>query len=50
MASRHKFSCRSERAAETHYEPFRLADTPEWEKAFEFALPVVGLKNWEEAK
>lgn len=32
------------------YEPFRLADTPEWEKAFEFALPVVGLKSWEEAR
>jgi hypothetical protein len=32
------------------YEPFRLADTPEWEKAFEFALPVVGLKSWEDVK
>ena len=32
------------------YEPFRLADTPEWEKAFEFALPVVGLKSWEEVR
>ena len=28
------------------YEVFRLADTPEWEKAFEFALPVVGVKEW----
>jgi hypothetical protein len=32
------------------WEVFRAADTPEWEKAFEFALPVVGLKNWTEVK
>lgn len=30
------------------YEVFRVADTPEWEKAFEFALPVVGIRQWEE--
>lgn len=29
------------------YECFRLADTPEWESAFQFALPVVGLESWE---
>jgi hypothetical protein len=29
------------------YECFRLADTPEWRGAFEFALPVIGLKDWE---
>jgi hypothetical protein len=29
------------------YECFRLADTPEWERAFEFALPVIGLKTWD---
>jgi hypothetical protein len=28
------------------YECFRLADTPDWEPAFEFALPIVGLKAW----
>jgi hypothetical protein len=28
------------------YESFRAADTPEWQKAFEFALPIVGLTNW----
>jgi len=28
------------------YEVFRLADTPEWEKAFAFALPVIGIKSW----
>jgi hypothetical protein len=28
------------------YDCFRLADTPEWESAFRFALPIVGLKNW----
>ncbi len=30
------------------YEVFRAADTPEWEKAFEFALPVIGIKSWRE--
>ena len=28
------------------YECFRLADTPEWEGAFRFALPIIGLKEW----
>ena len=32
------------------YECFRLADTPEWSSAFEFALPIVGLDNWDEAQ
>ncbi|HOX37521.1 MAG TPA: DUF4838 domain-containing protein [Candidatus Brocadiia bacterium] len=31
------------------YEVFKKADTPEWEKAFEFALPVIGIKSWDEA-
>lgn len=30
------------------YECFRLADTPQWEQAFQFALPIVGLKFWPE--
>lgn len=30
------------------YECFRAADTPEWEQAFEFALPLVGLESWGE--
>jgi hypothetical protein len=30
------------------YEIFKNADTLEWEKTFEFALPVIGIKNWEE--
>lgn len=29
------------------YDCFRAADTPEWWVAFEFALPVIGLKNWD---
>lgn len=29
------------------YEVFRLADTPDWRTAFEFALPVIGVKGWE---
>jgi hypothetical protein len=28
------------------YDCFRAADTPDWEKAFEFALPIIGLTNW----
>ena len=31
------------------YECFKDADTPRWRQTFEFALPVVGLKNWDEA-
>ena len=39
-------------AGESHpkkliYDCFRAADTPEWEPAFEFALPIVGLQRWE---
>jgi hypothetical protein len=30
------------------YELFRVADTPEWEKAFAFALPVIGIERWEQ--
>jgi hypothetical protein len=30
------------------YEVFRLADTPDWEKVFAFALPVVGIERWEQ--
>jgi hypothetical protein len=30
------------------YECFRVADTSEWRETFEFALPVVGIKSWEE--
>ncbi|MEO6036043.1 MAG: DUF5722 domain-containing protein [Verrucomicrobiota bacterium] len=30
------------------YEVFRAADTPEWEKAFAFALPIIGIKSWKE--
>lgn len=30
------------------YEVFRLADTPEWERAFQFALPIIGIGSWTE--
>ena len=30
------------------YEVFRNADLPEWQKAFEFALPIIGITSWEE--
>ncbi len=32
------------------YEVFRQADTPQWRKAFTFALPVIGIHRWEELK
>jgi hypothetical protein len=32
------------------WEVFRVADTPEWKKAFEFALPVVGFRSWDAVK
>jgi hypothetical protein len=30
------------------YEVFRVADTPGWKKAFEFALPIIGIQSWDE--
>jgi hypothetical protein len=30
------------------YEVFKAADTPDWERTFEFALPVIGIRRWEE--
>ncbi len=30
------------------YEVFRAADTAGWKESFEFALPIIGLKSWEE--
>jgi hypothetical protein len=30
------------------YEVFRLADTPQWKRAFQFALPIIGIKSWNE--
>jgi len=30
------------------YEVFRVADTPQWKKGFEFALPIIGIKSWSE--
>ncbi len=30
------------------YEVFQRADSPDWEKAFAFALPIVGITNWSE--
>lgn len=32
------------------YEVFRQADTADWQKAFAFALPVIGIKSWDEIK
>ncbi|HEX5222102.1 MAG TPA: DUF5722 domain-containing protein [Verrucomicrobiae bacterium] len=32
------------------YECFRLADTPQQEEAFAFALPVVGITNWSQIR
>jgi hypothetical protein len=30
------------------YEVFRAAGTPEWEPAFRFALPIIGIRSWDE--
>jgi hypothetical protein len=30
------------------YEVFKAADTPAWESAFEFALPIIGIRKWQE--
>jgi len=30
------------------YYCFRAADTPEWEQTFAFALPVIGIENWDQ--
>lgn len=30
------------------YGVFQAADTPDWKEAFKFALPVIGIKEWEE--
>jgi Family of unknown function (DUF5722) len=30
------------------YEVFRAAGTPDWESAFRFALPIIGIKSWNE--
>lgn len=32
------------------YDAFRLADTPQWAEAFAFALPIIGLKDWNSLK
>lgn len=32
------------------YYCFRDADTPDWQKTFAFALPVIGLTSWEEVR
>jgi hypothetical protein len=36
------------RPAKLIYDCFRRADEPGWEKAFEFALPIVGIQDWAE--
>lgn len=28
------------------YDCFKYADTPEWKKHFQFALPIIGIKSW----
>ena len=32
------------------YDCFRAADTPEWRDIFAFALPITGLKSWDDLK
>ena len=30
------------------YEVFKAADTADWQQAFEFALPIIGIRKWDE--
>ena len=46
--TRHKDSIATPESKKKSYEVFRLADTPEWENAFRFALPVIGIHSWDE--
>jgi hypothetical protein len=32
------------------YDVFRAADTPGWEAAFQFALPIIGISSWDEVR
>ena len=32
------------------YDCFRAADTPDWPSAFAFALPIIGLTNWDQVR
>jgi len=36
------------RPAKMIYECFRRADSPDWEEAFKFALPIIGIQSWAE--
>lgn len=36
--------------AKLSYECFRRADEPDWEEAFRFALPVIGIHDWTEVE
>jgi hypothetical protein len=46
--TRRKDSIATPESKKKIYEVFRLADTPEWEDAFRFALPVIGIHSWDE--
>jgi hypothetical protein len=39
-----------DRPKKKSYEVFWAADTPGWKTAFEFALPIVGLKSWDDVQ
>ncbi len=43
-------SATEQRPKKKSWEAFRAADTAEWEEAFRFALPVIGLTNWSEVR
>jgi hypothetical protein len=30
------------------YKVFQAADQPDWEKSFQFALPIIGIRSWDE--
>ena len=46
--TRRKDSIATPESKKKIYEVFRLADTLQWEDAFRFALPVIGIHSWDE--
>jgi hypothetical protein len=46
--TRRKDSIATPESKKKMYDVFRLADTPEWENAFRFALPVIGMHSWDD--
>ncbi len=46
LGLRDYFPDRSDRPKKRIYDCFKRADTDEWEEAFQFALPIIGIDEW----